>query len=712
MIMKSNLVGLAKTIAVSLKRDPEGTADVEFAQAKLRVIIKCIVFLYLLFSFAVEGLSHPETATLFYLIGFIGIAIALCNFVRKKPGTYPLRRLFASFLDAFAITFFMHRGGETAAIMFPLYLWVTLGHGFRFGPKYLFFSLFANLIGFLFLCTNNSFWQRADTKWVFLLTLIIIPFYAISLIKKLRTAVEKAQEASEEKSRFVSNMSHEIRTPLHGIIGISELLSVRQYDEEYRALCDSLSKSASVLLRLVNGVLDFSKIESGKLEITTKPFDLYELMEDTVKVFRNEADKKSIVMQLAIETGMVRHWVGDARHIQQVLINLIGNSLKFTQNGAIVLKVEHAGNEDGAHVRFSVQDTGIGIPEEYQSKIFERFSQAPGSATSQYRGTGLGTTIAKQLVEAMDGRIGFISRQGTGSTFWFEVPLQHSDEVQSAAFQNLKLNAWAETDEVQYRRKLKILVAEDNEVNQLIIAKILKISGFKFDIASDGEEALEALKHRQYDVALLDMQMPNMSGIEVCKAYKIIRPQDRHIDFIMLSANVDQREREKAISVGFSECLAKPIESGKLLALLDRKAQPESDRLQANKNTRLELPADEKNGFRLIDRSILLELLSLYRDKEFLNNVIASYSEYVIKSTDAIEDSLHKQRFMDVQRHAHAMRGIASNLGVVSISSIAHEIETMNPLQVKENVPGLLVKIREFHPQAVEALSKAVRETA
>jgi two-component system, sensor histidine kinase RpfC len=709
--MTLKMAATAKGFLSKLKSDSSANSDVELVQAKLRIKVECIVLLYLLISFAFSGLSSHEFSTLCYLVGFMGIATVLYRSVHRKPGDYPNRKVFAVVLDTVAITFFMYRGGDTAAIMFPLYLWVTLGHGFRFGTKYLVLSQLANIGGFLFLCEYNAFWHGISAKSVFLATLIIIPLYAITLIKVLTSAAEKAREASEEKTRFVSNMSHEIRTPLHGIIGISELLGIRSYDEEYRGLCDSLSKSANVLLRLVNDVLDFAKIESGKLEITKRSFNLHALMEDTTRVFQGEALGKNIQIKLAIASGVQRQWLGDAQHIQQVLMNLIGNAIKFTQNGFINVTVDVATTEgEMSTLRFRVQDTGIGIPDKFQSRIFERFAQVKDANLTQYRGTGLGTAISKQLVEAMGGSISFTSKENVGSTFWFELPMQVSDLATSAAPEHANLSAWIANENVQYRGSLRILVAEDNETNQLIINKILEKSGFQFDMVSDGEEALDTLLSDEYDVALLDMQMPHLSGIEVCKAYKMIHSDNREIDFIMLSANVDQRERAKAMQVGFSECLPKPIESAKLLSLLDKKARSRSEMremLAPSVSPSLQENRIETD-FQLIDFSILRELASLSNDKNFLYEVVASFSSDVLKSIEAMEESLRDERYMEVQRHAHAMQGTASNVGVVAISKIGRDIEKMNPLQAAEQVPNLLVQARKLHAEAVQSLSESL----
>ncbi|MDQ9172326.1 ATP-binding protein [Oxalobacteraceae bacterium R-40] len=513
--------------------------------------------------------------TLIWGVIFLAIAAVGFFFVQRYPGHYVGRKLVMITIDISSTTFFMYRGGDVCAVMFPIYLWVTLGNGFRYGKNYLYISQALSLAGFAFLYFNVPYWNRSESILVFTMILVIIPLYATTLIGKLVNAVAHAEAANEAKSRFLSNMSHEIRTPLHGIIGIGELLSLRKYDAEYQKLCNALSKSARVLLQLVNDVLDIAKIESGKAEIKKAGFNLHALLRDTLDIFSHQAEEKKLETELLIDPQTNRYWIGDANHIQQVLVNLIGNAIKFTEVGTVTVRAAlHERRDTECLIRFEVSDTGIGISEEFLPHLFERFSQACDSSHAKYRGTGLGTTIAKHLVEAMGGTIDVSSQAGRGSTFWFDLPLGFLDDTiigkPEDDGQERLVSMFDEGHD--YRKHLRILVAEDNPVNQMIIRLILEKAGFSCRIFSDGREAFEFLRNSPVDVAILDMQMPGMSGIEVRTAFKAANPEHGAPMFIMLSANVGNEDRELALKTGFTECLPKPLEAARLIQLLDTRA--------------------------------------------------------------------------------------------------------------------------------------------
>lgn len=281
-------------------------------------------------------------------------------------------------------------------------------------------------------------------------------------------------------------------------------------------------------------------------------------------------------MQLQLDPKIPRYWVGDANHIQQVLLNLIGNALKFTENGKITVRISLLMRRDtDCILRFEVSDTGIGMSKEFLPLLFERFSQVHDSSHAKYRGTGLGTTIAKNLVESMGGNIDVVSKLDEGSTFWFDLPLglgnAGSAEESEKNVQETIASSFGEG--YDYRRNLRIMVAEDNPVNQMIIKLILEKAGFACEISSDGKEALQFLRCNPVDVAILDMQMPELSGIEVCKAINAEPPLHKLPMFIMLSANVGNEDRELALQSGFAECLPKPLEATRLIELLDKRAR-------------------------------------------------------------------------------------------------------------------------------------------
>jgi two-component system, sensor histidine kinase RpfC len=560
----------------SLPGESSADSDTERDQAIVRMRIIGIVLLYGAIAFGLNGYTPHEIATLIWGVVFLATAASCFFFIQRYPGHYVGRKLLMITIDIFSTTYFMYRGGDACAVMFPIYLWVTLGNGFRYGKNYLYISQALSLAGLAFLYFNVPYWNRSESILVFTMILVIIPLYATTLIGKLVNAVARAEAANEAKSRFLSNMSHEIRTPLHGIIGIGELLSLRKYDAEYQKLCNALSKSARLLLQLVNDVLDIAKIESGKAEIKKAGFNLHVLLHDTLDIFSHQAEEKKIETELLIDPQINRYWIGDANHIQQVLVNLIGNAIKFTEKGKVAVKValhERRGTE--GFIRFEVSDTGIGISEEFLPHLFERFSQAYDSSHAKYRGTGLGTTIAKHLVEAMGGTIDASSQPGLGSTFWFDLPLGLLDNtlIRSSEDDGQEQLASVFGEGHDYREHLRILVAEDNPVNQMIIRLILEKAGFSCRIFSDGREALEFLQLNPVDVAILDMQMPEMSGIEVCKAFMAASPTHGSPMFIMLSANVGNEDRERALQSGFTECLPKPLEAAHLIQLLDARAK-------------------------------------------------------------------------------------------------------------------------------------------
>lgn len=681
------------------------TNDVERDQARVRVTIEVIALIYLLFSFYFSGFDQHELYTIFYLCQFIVLALLIYVLIRKYPGHYVSRKLFVAVLDTAAITFFMYRGEETGAIFFPLYLWVTIGTGFRYGRRYLFFSQLLSIAGFLFLCRYSWFWSEIETIHVFLAVLIIIPIYATSLIRRLTEAIEKAREASEAKSRFVSNMSHEIRTPLHGIIGIGELLSLRNYDEEYRGLCERLSKSAQLLLQLLNDVLDFSKIESGQFEIVKQPFNLHDVVTNISDILFAQVDQKSIRTDLIFGEDLSKYWIGDSKHIQQVLMNLIGNAVKFTEQGSITLSVSLISQkETSSTIRFLVKDSGIGMSPEFLTKIFDRFSQESDLSQTRYKGTGLGTTIAKQLVEAMGGSIGVESAPNIGSKFWFDLPMEEAEEAAINVPAPQELKAWNKTDHAS-RKDLRVLVAEDNETNQIIISKILETAGFSFELATDGEAALDKLLEEKYDVALLDMQMPGLTGIEVCKAYKMIHHDDKHIKFIMLSANVDHENQQLALQTGFSFCLPKPIESATLLSLIDQVNVSLS-----NPELHVAIDKNENADISIVDPVVLTELANFSSNDGFLREVLQSFDLEILKNLKGIETDLANSKFILVKGYAHAMRGTSSNVGAVALRNIAASIEKMTANELVENVGDLLPQLRILHEESVRLLNTLVNE--
>lgn len=334
-----------------------------------------------------------------------------------------------------------------------------------------------------------------------------------ALIKALESARVTAEKASEAKSMFLANMSHEIRTPMNGVLGMAELLTTTQLDSRQRIFADTIHKSGAALLTIINDILDFSKIEAGKLDLEREPFDLRASIEDIASLVAARAQEKQIEMIVRFQPDLPFNLTGDGGRIRQVVTNLVGNAVKFTENGYVLIDVSGSQRGDIVSFRISVTDTGVGIESEKADKIFGAFQQADSSTTRKYGGTGLGLSISKKLVEAMGGGIGVESKPGQGSTFWVELALEVCEEQEIV---------WQSPFEAAGRRAL---VVDDIGVNRQIVCEQLASWGFQAHAAHSGEEALGMLRRAQaagapYDFAILDFLMPEMDGEALARAIK------------------------------------------------------------------------------------------------------------------------------------------------------------------------------------------------
>ncbi|MBL8693061.1 MAG: response regulator [Planctomycetes bacterium] len=382
----------------------------------------------------------------------------------------------------------------------------------------------------------------------------------------LRVAKESADASSRAKAEFLARMSHEIRTPLNGVLGMTELALQGHLGAEQRGLLETVHSSANLLLDIVNDILDFSKIEGRKLQLDIRQIDLHGLVSEVVQLFRSRAERKGLTLNLAISDEVPVTVLGDGLRIRQILVNLIGNAVKFTERGAVSVQVgkirEHAGL---IWIEFEVSDTGIGISKEQQTQIFEAFSQGETSFSRSYGGTGLGLAISARLAEIMGGELTVQSDLGVGATFRCTV------SVSTARMIDVEEPAAALPGAQETQRSLRVLVVDDNAVNRIVASKILERAGHCVEAADNGKAALEVLRSVHFDLVLMDLQMPVMDGIETIRRIRAgeegVNPKIR---VIAITAQAEESDRTACLSAGADGFLTKPLRMGELLAEMNR----------------------------------------------------------------------------------------------------------------------------------------------
>jgi PAS domain S-box-containing protein len=381
-------------------------------------------------------------------------------------------------------------------------------------------------------------------------------------------AKEAAEAAARSKSDFLANMSHEIRTPLNAVLGLTGLLLNSDLNAQERDYVETVRSSGNTLLSVINEILDFSKIEGGKMELESQPFHLRECIAVAVDLVKAAADQKGLVMKYGLDEAIPAYFKGDVTRLRQVLVNLLSNAVKFTHAGTIEISVTakpiHTTNSRLYELHFSISDTGIGIPEEKLDRLFQSFSQVDSTTTRKYGGTGLGLAISRRLVELMGGEIWVVSRPKLGSTFHFTIPAEEAEEI------SIPVDSCAEKAKTQSRRKngtLRILLAEDNAINQMVAIQMLKRLGYSADVAGNGLEVLQAIERQPYDVVLMDVQMPEMDGLVAAQEIRKLWPKGPRI--IAITAYALKGDRERCLAAGMDDYISKPIVIEELRRVLE-----------------------------------------------------------------------------------------------------------------------------------------------
>ena len=384
------------------------------------------------------------------------------------------------------------------------------------------------------------------------------------LIDRLNTSEKKLKEAMTIKENFLANMSHEIRTPMNAVLGFTKLLKRKPLDTESKEYVDTIERSGENLLMIINDILDLSKIEAGMMRIESAPFNIRGLLYSIETLFREKVAEKKISLKVIVSDLVPDHLEGDAVRLSQILVNLVGNALKFTDKGSIQLQVTGQPITGGQLLlHFTVTDTGIGIAADQLSHVFERFHQGEETVTRKFGGTGLGLSIVKDLVQLQKGNISVESEWGKGTTFHFTIPYLVASEMSQPG-----LPPGPEEQPVAPKEGIQLLVAEDNEINQTFLRHLFKDWNVRFDIASTGLEAVDLLKKNKYDLVLMDVQMPGMDGYTATRHIRQELKMD--IPIIAMTAHAMAGEKEKCLGYGMNEYISKPIREEELRSLLNR----------------------------------------------------------------------------------------------------------------------------------------------
>jgi two-component system sensor histidine kinase RpfC len=819
--------------------------DTEHEQAIVRVVLGL-----LLGPFVVSGDFRPTDLQalephhlVFFGYNALAAVILWSNLASNRIS--PARRCFGIVLDQATASWIMWYLGDQGWALYLAYIWVTLANGFRFGRAYLHFSLVTSLACFSVVLATSAFWQAHLAVGIELMVgTLILSLYVRTLVTRMFDALARAEAANQAKRRFISVVSHELRTPLNAIVGMSDLLRDTQLSREQADMLQTLRGSSRVMMGLVEEVLDFSKIEAGKLVLERTDFDLHALVNSTCRILSSQAAAKGVEFVVSIMPEVPPALRGDPHHLRQVLINLAGNAVKFTEHGSVTVHVSSQGeSENGVRLKFSVRDTGIGIPPDAQQRIFESFTQADQTTTRRFGGTGLGTTIAKQIVELMGGRIGLESSVGLGSTFWFEVQFEKQPERAGAGAGELAgarvllvgfpqaqreaieqaLEGWgaaavsvASLDEgvsrliaeislakpyhsallysegkdlqlaqrfrravpdpappvvlaMQRRadvprfaalsagfgsvlempfdkrqlfnvlhsitageepregvvrlqdyarrggaaRGLHVLVADDNPTNREVLARILERAGHTATLVSDGERALDALESSHFDAALIDRNMPRLSGIEAVQAIRLTAGARPRLPVMVLSADATPDAKRECLEAGADAFLAKPIEAARLLeelqSLCGEKPEP-SAKPAAIESVRPLARAPAQGPLAIVNPDTLADLEELGSSPAFMDKLIGVFVADNVTLMAKIESSLAARNVAEFRSQLHAMKGSAASMGAERLTACCKDFGRLSDAEVKLQIPALLRTLRDELATTREALERYLQD--
>jgi signal transduction histidine kinase/DNA-binding NarL/FixJ family response regulator len=509
----------------------------------------------------------------------------------------------------------------------------------------------------------------------------------IKLEKALQCAKEAAEAANVAKSRFLANMSHDLRTPMNAILGMIDVALPKAIDPTIKDCLQTAKGSADLLLTLLNDLLDSARIESGKFELESASFSLRRMLDQITRVLSVRASERGLSFFCRLPEAIPDAVVGDQIRLRQVLLNLVGNAIKFTERGEVAISVEQFPISDAeseiCNLRFAVRDTGIGIPSSVQERLFKPFAQADASMTRRFGGTGLGLSISKSLVEMMGGTIWGESEQGKGSTFYFTVRLPLAKGLPSDSEARITVPTIA-------RAQLRILLAEDNPANQKLATYILRTRGHVLEIAGDGQQAIDLSEQNRYDVILMDVEMPRMNGLEAAAVIRKRENSGSRVPIIAMTAHAMKGDRERCLAAGMDGYLSKPVNAQEMIGLVESLAA----------GAAAIVPPSLKEPTNPSAASAFDPVLALNRclnKRDLLQEMIAFFFQDADTLLPQLRAALQNGDLTEVGRLGHRLKGTLSHIAADSASEAAERVE------------GFLLHAGE-HAEAEEAVHALVRE--